>query len=436
MVATMNRLPSGFLHPCVGPLFACFALFSGCGKPVAPVKAPVIASRAAAREDLSYLKARPVGLPVGGVPWITHVLTVDLDQDGRLDAVVCEGRENTVTWLRQTRPGVFEESLLAGDMRAPVHVEAVDMDKDGDLDLLVSSMSVVFPNNDKIGAVIILENDGKCRFQPHIIAENIARVTDIRAADFDGDGALDLAVGQFGYDQGEVRWMRRTGPWEFTSQIILDLSGTVNIAVGDYNGDRTQDIVALVSQQWEEVYLFENDGKGNFRSRVIWGSTNEDYACSGMISADLNRDGRPDLIFTNGDGFGPAALPGPRPWHGVQWLENAGSGNFRFQRIGDLPGAYSPVCIDLDGDGANDVVAISAFNEWEKPKALSMVWYQNDGRQGFKPRILAYTPTHLLALAAGDWDNDGRPELISGAFHAYPPYERQTRLMYWERPSP
>ena len=82
----------------------------------------------------------------------------------------------------------------------------------------------------------------------------------------------------------------------------------------------------------------------------MWGSTNEDYGSSGLTSADLNRDGRPDLVYTNGDGFGPAATPGPRPWHGVQWFENKGDGNFRFHRIGNYQGAYSPIVADIDGE--------------------------------------------------------------------------------------
>ena len=121
------------------------------------------------------------------------------------------------------------------------------MNGDGHLDIIVSSMSVVFPNNDKIGAIFILENDGQQQFTKHLIIENIDRVVDVRVADMDGDGQLDLVVGQFGYDQGEVRWMRRIGPWEFESEILLKLSGTCFVNVADYTGDGNLDIVALVS---------------------------------------------------------------------------------------------------------------------------------------------------------------------------------------------
>jgi hypothetical protein len=229
--------------------------------------------------------------------------------------------------------------------------------------------------------------------------------------------------------------MKNLGGWRFESHILLNLSGTINVAIADLTGDGKPDIVALVSQQWEEVHLFTNEGAGHFKDKVIFGSTNEDYASSGLRLSDLNHDGRPDVLFTNGDGFGPTPQPGPRPWHGVQWLENLGAGKFQFHRIGDLPGAYSPIGVDLDHDGAMDVIALSAFNEWDKPKAVSMVWFRNDGKQNFTPHVLAYAPTHLLTIDAADFNHDGQVTLVTGAFHAYPPFDRMSRVTLWPRVS-
>jgi len=384
-------------------------------------------------EDLHVLKSRHIGGEVGDRPWIAQVNPVDLDQDGLVDVLACESKHNTVFWLQQKPDGSFEEKLIAENMRAPVRVETADMDKDGDIDIIVSSMSVVFPNNDKIGAIFILENDGEMRFTEHLIIDNIARVVDARAADFDGDGLLDLAVGQFGYDQGEIRWMRRTGPWEFESEILLNLSGAINVCVADFDGNGTQDFAALISQQWEEMHIFLNDGNGNFNSKVVWGSTNEDYSCSGMTLTDLNRDGRPDLLFSNGDGFGPNPEPGPKPWHGVQWLENKGNGFFQFRRIGDLGGAYCPIGVDFDNDGDMDVVALSSFNDWKKPKAISMAWYENLGGERFQRRVLAYEPIQLLTLAAARLQGPDSPlTFVTGGFHAYPPYYPQSRILLWD----
>ncbi len=408
-------------------------LAAGC-KPSIPPPAPSLqASAREVSEHLHYLEPAPIGAPIDQPPWIAHANAVDLDRDGLLDIVACESQENKIIWIRQTAPGVFAEQTIAENLLAPVRVEPADMDGDGDLDLLVASMGYVFPNNDKIGSVVILENDGNQNFTPRHVLDHTSRVTDVRAADFNGDGRLDLALAQFGYDQGEIRWLERTGPWEFREHVLLNLSGAINVCVADFTGDGRPDIVALISQQWEELYLFENQGGGAFARKRIWGSTNEDYGSSGISMCDLNGDGRMDILYTNGDGFGPAALPGPRPWHGAQWLENTGGGFFRFHRIGHLPGAYSPLGVDLDQDGHMDVVAVSSYSDWDRkdPRVISLMWFRNDGRMGFTPRALAYTPKDQITVCAGDFDGSGKPSLVTGGFYVFAPHVNMGRVTLW-----
>jgi hypothetical protein len=409
----LQRLPTltRLLPVCGLILFA-----SGCGRP--EKSTPRLLPKAPAIEtELDRFSAEPIGASFEGKPLISHVNLLDLDRDRQMDILACDDQLQTVSWLRQVAPGKFVETTLMTDLPGPVHVEAADMDGDRDLDLLVACMGELFPNNDKIGSVIILENDGHQHFTRHVIAERIARVTDVRAGDFDGDG-----------------WMKNLGDWRFESQILLSLSGAINVCVADLNGDRTLDIVAVVSQQWEEIHLFENNGAGQFRDKILFGSTNEDYGSSGISLCDLNRDGRPDILYTNGDGFAYAD-PGKRPWHGVQWLENAGGGAFRFHRIGDLGGAYSPVGADINGDGAMDVVAISSFNDWKNPLAPSLVYFANDGRMNFQLKVLARTPIQLMSCAVGDLDGSGRPAIVAGAFYSYPPFDHMARLTLWRQPA-
>ncbi len=411
-------------------------VLGGCGQPPPRLTTVPAATSRPPVEALDLFTSRELGTPTELPPWIAHVNAVDLDQDGLTDIIFCEAQFNEVRWIRQTAPGQFApEALLGSDLRGPVHAEAADMDGDGDLDLLIASMSVIFPNNDRVGTAFLLENNGQQAFTPHILIEQTTRIVDMRPADLDGDGDLDLALAQFGYDQGEVAWLENsgglTGP--FTRHVILNLSGAVNVVIDDFNGDHRSDIVALLSQQWEEVYYFQNTGNGNFTSQRIWGSTNEDYGSSGISVADLNRDGRPDVVYSNGDGFGPAATPGPRPWHGLQWFENTGNGGFRYHRIGDLPGAYSPIGVDLDQDGAMDVVAAAAYSDWNSKNrdVVSLMWFRNDGKMNFEPHVLTRTPKDLITLATGDFDGSGRPSLISGGFYIYPPFDAMSRVMLW-----
>ncbi len=417
-------------HPRRATLICLAALLLGlaaCERAEKPVLRP---ARFEVVEDLDRFTSVPIGAPIDGKPWISHVNIVDLDRDGLPDILACDDKLNAVVWLRQVERGRFVETVLMDGLQSPVHVEAVDFNGTGHLDLLVSCMGEVFPNNDKIGSVVILENDGHQHFTKHVIAEHIARVTDIRAADLNGDGKLDLAVGQFGYDQGEIRWMENLGNWQFKSHILLNLSGTINVCVADLTGNGHNDIVALVSQQWEEIYLFENDGHGNFTNKILFGSTNEDYGSSGICLCDLNKDGRPDILYTNGDGFA-FADPGMRPWHGVQWLENKGGGLFKFHRVGNLPGAYAPAGVDLDGDGNMDIVCVSGFNDWSNPKSVSLVAFMNDGNMNFTMHVLARAPIQLITCAAGDLDGSGLGSIVTGGFYAYPPFDRMSRITLW-----
>ena len=378
-----------------------------------------------------------IGAPVGpdDRPMVTNLQIADLDQDGLPDVIYCEARHNTVRWIRQAPRGIFTEQVIARDLPAPANVWAVDVQGGGRLDVLVACMGQIMPNNDRIGSVVLLENLDNHTFRPHLVLENTARVTDVRAANLAGhtDGRLDLAVGQFGYAQGETRWMKNLGGWRFESHVVNRQSGTVHTPVADFDGDGRPDFAALVTQEWEEVHLFLNPGVGGeFKDTLVWGSTNEDYGSSGLAVTDLNRDGRPDLIYTNGDGF-DYAVRGHRPWHGIQWLENNGQGGFRFHRVGDLPGAYAPCAADLNGDGFTDLVAVSSFADWDDPRSVALMAWLNDGQQGFTPVPVAHSPIKLVTAAAGDLDGDGVPEIVTGALHAFPPYEKLSNITLWRR---
>jgi hypothetical protein len=390
----------------------------------------VVAESLPKGEKIDFLTPQPIGDSFAEPPRISNLLVVDLDQDGLLDVVVCDSESNRVSWIRQYPRSVFHEHVCAEDLIAPAHVEAVDFDFDGDPDLVVAVLGMLFPNNDKIGSVVILENDGQTRFAKHVLAERIARVSDVRAGDLDGDGDLDLAVAQFGYDDGETRWMENLGGWKFRSHILQSLSGPIHSPIADMDGDGDLDIVVLVSQEWEEIYLFEGDGKGSFSPRRIYGCDNEDYGSSGMWLADFDQDGDPDVIFTNGDAF-DYLPPHPWPWHGVQWLENRGGLNFQYHRIADFGGAVNAHPADVDHDGDLDLFVVAAFNRWDNPQAQSMIWLENDGRMRFRRHDVSNMPTHLQALDAGDFDGDGEVDLVTGGMHVYPPYDRMERVTLW-----
>ncbi len=108
--------------------------------------------------------------------------------------------------------------------------------------------------------------------------------------------------------------MENLGNWNPRSYALLDQPGTITVPPADYDGDGQIDIAALVSQDSEAVHLFRNLGGGEFRDLVLWRSKDESWGSSGLDVADMNRDGLPDLIYSNGDGF-DVGVTKPAVWH-------------------------------------------------------------------------------------------------------------------------
>jgi hypothetical protein len=393
-------------------------------------QASVGASDKSAGEKINFLDPKPVGDNFIEPPLISNVTVSDLDHDGLTDIVVCDCRSNTVSWIRQYPAGTYTETVLASDLIAPAHAQVMDFDNDGDLDIMVAVLGLLFPSNDKIGTVVVLENDGKNNFKKQIIVDKIARVSDVRAGDIDGDGDRDLAVTEFGYDDGETRWIENLGNWKFKSHVLQHLSGGINVELIDIDNDGDLDMITLISQEWEEIYLFENMGKGQFQPTLLFGSDNEDFGSSGISMADLDQDGDQDILYTNGDAF-DYIPPQGKPWHGVQWLENKGNLKFEFHRIADFVGAYNARPCDLDNDGDLDLFVVSAFNLWSKPESMSMIWLENDGHQNFTSHDITNNPTHLITLELADFNKDGLMDIVTGGMHAYPPYDRMSRVLVW-----
>ncbi len=414
-------------------------ILGGTDKPVATT-APSIPTQpvgtAAPAPDGPTYEPTAIGSPIAafGRPLVTHVQLADLDQDGLLDVLYCEAQLNSVRWIRQSPRGVFTEQIIASEIPGPVHVETADLYGNGRLDILVASMGQVAPNNSRIGTVLVLEQAADGAFARHEIMTHTTRVSDLRAANLTGhaDGRLDLVVGQFGYDQGEVRWLRNDGNWRFTSTIVNTQSGTVHTPVADFDGDGDPDFAALITQEWEEVHLFTNQSQGAVTDSILWASANEDYGSSGLDVADLNQDGRPDLIYTNGDGF-DYSVRGPRPWHGMQWLENLGGGEFAYHHVGHLAGAFAPAAADLNGDGSLDLVTVSGYGDWSNPDSVTLMAWLNDGQQNFRPWPLATAPIQLITAAVGDLDGTGVPVIVTGGFHTFPPYERMSSVTLWRQ---
>jgi len=137
---------------------------------------------------------------------------------------------------------------------------------------------------------------------------------------------------------------------KFETRVLDDRHGTIHVPVCDLHGDGRKDFIAVISQEHETIVAFLNDGKGHFEERTIWTAPHPAYGSSGIQVVDMNRDGNPDVLYTNGDVLDKPYLL--KPYHSVQWLENPGPGKFPWVHHALTPmyGVHRAVAADLCGD--------------------------------------------------------------------------------------
>ena len=308
----------------------------------------------------------------------------DLDGDGDLDVVLAKGRHDPLIdrVLLNNGEGRFVASNLGPDADRTYTAALTDADGDGDLDVLTS--------NDTPDQKLVFLNDGKGRFtvagtwgvarwstrnaavadingdgRPDVIAANrpgpsyvclnlgggrfatdcitipAKSATTIVPADFDGDGAIDLAVpardggpNQIFFNDGKAGFARITtfGP--------PDNNGRVG-AAADFDGNGTIDLM-VGDEIASTMTIYVNDGKGMLTQAFRF----EDKKKSPYAGAagDLNRDGRPDIVL----GF----TEGP---HLVFFNDGTGRA-FTRVTFGDPAGsAYGFALGDIDRDGFPDI---------------------------------------------------------------------------------
>lgn len=374
-------------------------------------------------------------LAMGGEPGfrprITNVRIVDLDQDGLPDILACDAQKQRVFWYRQLPDRQWEEVPVGPELNSPAGAIAVDLDGDGDLDVVVAVLGNVIPSNERIGQVVWLENLGKGRFESRVILDHVRRVSDVQAADLTGDGKPDLAVAVFGYHHGEILWLENHGNGAFEDHHLMTTQGPSHVPIADFTGDGKPDIAALVSQDYEEVWLFENQGTKSFTPRRVFASSNFDLGGAGLITTDLDQDGLPDLLLVAGDNL-EVNHHFPQPWHGCIWLRNTGQGAFTPRRIGHVGGVYGVAAADVTGNGHMDVVLSCMFNDWRDEGAASLVLLENDGSMNFTPSTIATKPIYLATVAAGDINQDGRADIVAGSMFLRELFtDRSGRITLW-----
>jgi hypothetical protein len=362
-------------------------------------------------------------------PVVSNVRFYDLDGNGQTEIVACDmGRGSVFIGEPARSPGTLTQ---IGILSNPAHAEMVDLDQDGKQDLLVADLGEFLPSDHEKGSVVWMRQTGPLQFEKHILIPNLPRSADARAADFDGDGDLDLIVAAYGWRKvgSTIYYENQTTDWsepDFVPYTIDARPGAIHVPILDLNDDGQLDFIVLVSQQYEHLvaYLGRRRG-GGFRQETIFRAIAPVWGSSGIELVDFDRDGDVDVLMTNGDSLDDFTI---RPFHGVRLFENRGEFPFVQHDLAVMPGVHRAQTADMDGDGDSDVVACAFLPGSDHPQ------FQNLERQGSVDELTAVgwieqlqpgafrlhelkkgTPSHVT-LDLGDYDNDGDIDLVLGNF--------------------
>ena len=384
----------------------------------APEKLPAPAPWPAVSRKLPFARRSARAVDTATPPAVANVRLLDLHGDKRLEVVASDMREGTILSGNpyEDRP---ELKRIAGTPH-PAHIEPADFDGDGVGDFLVGDLGTFLPSDHDRGAVVWLRGQKDGPYLP-LSLDGWPRVSDVRAADFDGDGKADLAVAAFGWRKTGHLTILKNDTTDYSRPSFLPVrvdprTGSIHAEPVDLNGDKRMDLVVLFAQEHETVAAFLNRGAGlAFDVQTIYAAPHPNWGSSGIQVVDLDKDGDLDVLLTHGDTFDDEVV---KPYHGIQWLENRGTYPFTEHRLADMAGVHRAQATDLDGDGDLDIVVSSLLSAPEKEtKTLPSVgWLEQVAPGEFTRHTLELGSPHHATLDVGDFDLDGDIDFVVGRF--------------------
>jgi len=209
-------------------------------------------------------------------------------------------------------------------------------------------------------------------------------------SDIDLDGWLDLIVA--GFPGAQTRWLRNPGaaggPWqEFPA---IEKTGNESPDWVDVDRDGRKELV-FMSENGMALARPGKDPRAPWPIRVIAGP-NDPKPGHGLGIGDINGDGRPDVLCPQGWWEGPTDRD-RLPW------------TFHAARLGFDTPAQMPV-LDVNGDGLNDVISSGAHR-------YGLWWYEQTA-DGWLPYEIDCSISQLHAAHAADLNRDGLPDLVTG----------------------
>jgi len=342
---------------------------------------------------------------------------VDLNGDGKPDIAVVNNGDANVSVLRNTTvPGATQLSFSLQQtfgLASPAALIAADFNGDGRIDLAAANR-----NNNNV-SVLLNTTPASAAILGFTAQQGVPTSVSAFAgtsADINGDGKPDLVSVSALLNSVVAVELNTTAPGAmtpaFTAVQTFSLGGTVfpkAVVAADLNGDGRQDLIAAKYSTNSVAVLLNTTAPGASSASF---TAAQDFATgagpNSVCAADINGDGKPDLVVANPTNNNVSVLLNTTP-------TGAALASFSAQQtfaVGSSP--QSVACADFDGDGHTDVVAANlAFG------ANMVSLLRNTTARGATTASFATQQTFATSfgppqfVATADLNGDGVPDLVT-----------------------
>ena len=280
--------------------------------------------------------------------------------------------------------------LLEGDSATSAGVSLGDIDRDGDLDIVLAK-GRHWPLQD-----MLLRNDGLGNFTAAPLRGEADRTYSAALADLDGDGDLDIVSSNDRPDDKLVYLNDGTGHFRVASTFGAPEWSTRYVTVAELNGDGRPDLIVANrgGRASTPSFVCLNDGGGAFPTCQPIAT----QSATIIVAADLDQDGAVDLFVPHRDGGRNL----------IFWNEGKGAFNDPPTVLGpDRSRIRAAAAADIDGDGSTDLVV--------GDESAGLFVYRGTGRREFAaPVPVDAGRVAPYAVAVADLDRDGQLDLVVG----------------------
>ncbi len=324
-----------------------------------------------------------------------------MNNDRKLDLVVSCSQARSITILEGKGNGQFGAALSNTTLaEAPGEIALGDLNGDGKLDVAVTSHDSY--------AVVLLTGDGKGGLATAPTSPIVmklgqhAHTHGLTVADINRDNKLDLITCNSTDNDISLAFGDGRGGFTRATQAYPVGPSPYPFATGDVNSDGWPDMVATATATGPSrreqlpfsraLTLLLSDGKGGFTPRQLPLRTGEPWFAA---IAELNGDGRPDIVATHHDQSAMTVMLGD----GRGGFNEANGSPFNFG-----VSLFQLITADVDRDGRMDVVATSGD---------SLRVLLGDGRGAFKPAASIPVGPGAWRMATADLNGDGAVDVVT-----------------------